>query len=117
MQAKKRMKARIKFNGKEIEIDDIVKCYSFKKFKGLMFTSKEKANALLFDFNGPCKQAIHSLFVSYPFLAIWLNEGKISEFKLVSPNTAVVKPENEFTQLIEIPMNEKYKEVVNLFLS
>ena len=106
------MKVKIKLKGKEVVIDDIKKASGIKKFSGLMFKGKQSC-ALLFSFNLPGKYSIHSFFCQ-PFLAIWLNEGKIVDYKMIGPN-AVIKPEKDFTQLIEIPLNEKYRDVVNLF--
>ena len=107
------MKAKINFKGKEVLIEDIEKADGIKKFTGLMF--KNNPNALLFDFKNNRKYKIHSYFCK-PFLAIWLNQGKIIETKLVQPNVFSISSENEFDKLIEIPFNEKYKDVVNFFL-
>ena len=55
---------------------DIKKCNDLQKIKGLMFVQREKARALLFDFNKSGGKAIHSFFVFFSFIAIWLdNEG------------------------------------------
>ena len=107
------MKAKFKLNGKEIVIDNIRKVSGLGKLAGLMFKNKE-TDALLFSFNKPGKYSIHSYFCQ-PFLAIWLNNGKIVEHKLVAPNK-VIKPENEFDSLIEIPFNDRYKQVFNFFV-
>ncbi|MFH1365099.1 MAG: hypothetical protein ABIH28_00755, partial [archaeon] len=56
---------------KKINIE-VVRCNFFQMFRGLMFTRKEKARVLLFDFKKPVKIAIHSYFVFFPFLAVWL---------------------------------------------
>lgn len=112
------MKAKIKLKNKEIVIEDIKRCGSgWDKFKGLMFRNKEKANALLFDFDKDTRQGIHSYFVGFSFLAIWLDENnKIAEYKVVEPYTALIKPEKNFRKLIEVPINEKYNGVIQSFL-
>ncbi|MFH1307417.1 MAG: DUF192 domain-containing protein [archaeon] len=110
------MKAKLNFKGKEIVIENIKKCNSWEKFKGLMFTDKEDATALLFEFSKTGRQSIHSYFVRMPFIAIWLDSsGKIVEHKLVSPGNLSIKPEKEFSKLIEVPLNNKYQEVFDLF--
>ncbi len=106
------MKAKLKFKGKEIVIEDIKKVRGIGKYLGLMF--KGESSALLFEFKFPGKYGIHSYFCR-PFLAIWLNGNKIVEYKLVAPNS-IVKPEDEFDQLVEIPFNDRYKEIFNFFL-
>lgn len=104
------MKAKLKFNGKEVVIEDMIRASGLKKFTGLMFKDKE-AKALLFEYKG----VIHSFFCK-PFLAIWLNQGKIVDYKLVQPNQLSVKLEKEFDSLIEIPFNNKYADVINFFI-
>ena len=108
------MKAKIKFKGKEIIIKDIEKASGFKKFSGLMFKSRD-TNALLFEFAKPGKWAIHSFFCK-KFLAIWLNQGKIVDYKIINKALASIKPKKEFEKLIEIPINEKYADVISRFI-
>jgi hypothetical protein len=109
------MKAKLKFQGEEIEIPDVERVNGLGKFKGLMFKSSN-TNALLFDFPSLNNPSIHSLFCP-DFLAIWLNQGKIVDYKLVTSGKMKVKPEKDFTQLLEIPLNNKYSSVVKFFLS
>jgi len=105
------MKAKLKFKGNIIEIE-LKKVSGIGKFIGLMFKNKEKAEALLFE--NINNKSIHSLFC-HPFLAIWLNDGKITEYKLITKWNFSIKPEKNFNKLIEIPINEKYDEVIKLF--
>ncbi|MFH1501346.1 MAG: DUF192 domain-containing protein [archaeon] len=110
------MKAKIRFKGKEILIEDIRKCSFFWRFKGLMFTNPRDAQALLFEFNKKGRQAIHSYFVRFPFIAIWLDEeGKIMEYKVISSRNLSIKPEKEFAKLIEVPITSKYQAVFDFF--
>ncbi len=108
------MRARLKVNGQEIIIPNIKKASNLEKFFGLMFKSKN-TNALLFEFNKG-KRQIHSLFCPL-FLAVWLNESRIVDSKLIKPCRFSVNCEQEFDKLIEIPFNEKYSKVINFFLS
>lgn len=80
---------------------------------GLMFKTKNSKN-LLFDLPG--KWGIHSFFVFFPFLALWLNKkNKVLEWKIVKPFSFFVKPKKEFAKLIEIPVNEENKEILSIF--
>ena len=87
-------------------------CSKLQRISGLMFTRKEKAEALLFNFNNS-NQAIHSYFVFFPFIAIWLDKNnKIIEIRKIKPFTFHVKPNKPFSKLIEIPINNKYKKII-----
>lgn len=97
---------------------DLKVCNFFCRGIGLMFTRREKAKALLFDFKNPVLQAIHSLFVFFDFIAIWIDEeGKIVEVKMVTPWTFSILPSRKFKRLVEIPINEKYLAVSSLFIN
>ncbi len=88
-------------------------CNSFQMIRGLMFRRREKAKALLFDFKTPVNMSIHSLFVFFHFLAVWLdNKNNIMEIRLIEPFQLSVSPKNNFFKLIEIPCNEKYKDII-----
>ena len=95
-------KKKIKINAK--------KCNSLQKISGLMFTSKEKARALLFEFKKPT--AIHSFFVFFPFIAIWLKKNKIVEIRELKPFTFHIKPKKKVNRIIEIPINKKYNKIL-----
>jgi uncharacterized membrane protein (UPF0127 family) len=86
----------------------------FGRFSGLMFSRRERAKILLFKFRKPGKLAIHSLFVFYPFLAIWRDsDGKIMEIKRVFPFSWYVCPRKSFSSFVEIPLNRKYKKITD----
>jgi uncharacterized membrane protein (UPF0127 family) len=104
------MIAKIKFNGRTIEIPDVEKASGFKKFSGLMFKGKD-TNALLFEMSN---SSIHSFFCKN-FLAIWLNNGKIVDYQIIDKSKASIKPEKEFTHLLEVPVNEKYAHIISIF--
>ena len=55
------VKAVFNYKGKKIEID-LKKCEGFEKMWGLMFTRRENASNLLFEFNKSVAVPIHSLF-------------------------------------------------------
>ena len=107
------MKVKLEFEGKKIELE-VDKVEGIKKFIGLMFNKKGKA--LLFEFSKPTQQPIHSFFCPH-FLAVWLNEdNKVLEYRKITPNKLSIKPKKMFTKLLEIPLNEKYSELIKLFL-
>ena len=84
--------------------------------RGLTFKLKETRN-ISFKFNKYTKLSIHSYFVFFPFLVIWLdNQNKIMEFKIVRPFTLRIKPKKSFNKLIEIPLNSKNKKIISYFV-
>ena len=91
---------KIKFKGKNLEVEEVK---GFSKFRGLMF--KKKSKPLLFIFEKPTRQRIHSFFCR-PFYAVWMRDGKIVEEKLVKPFSFSVRPKKPFTELVEIMKTE-----------
>ncbi len=109
-------KIKLRYKGEELFLNLRV-CKGISKGIGLMFSRREKANALLFEFSRPTSASIHSLFVSFDFIAIWMDEsGKILEVRIVRPWTFHVSPSKKFSKLIEIPVNKKYFDVFRLFV-
>ena len=112
------MKKRVFFSyrGKKIELE-AEECNSlWKKFRGLMFRHKN-IPALVFIFKKPTKTSIHSLFCK-EFVAIWIDDkNKVVEIKKVEPWELSIKPKKEFIKLIEIPINKKYKYLLNYLIS
>lgn len=107
---------RLSFKGKKFEIN-LKMCNWFEKFSGLMFSKREKAQALLFDFKELTKIKIHSLFVFFPFVAIWLDDkNKIIDLKIVKSFNFFVSPGKSFCRLIEIPINKRYEKIIELLV-
>lgn len=80
---------------------------------GLMFRSRNTENLFFDNFSG----AIHSWFVFFPFLALWLDKrNNVLEFKVIEPWGAYFKPEKEFAKLVEIPLNSKNKKILKFFV-
>ena len=87
----------------------------FTKGIGLMFRTKN-TSALIFKFKKPTRISIHSYFVFFPFIAIWLDKSnKILETKLVKPFTFIVKPKKRYVTLVEIPINNKNRHIIDIF--
>ena len=109
---------RINFKKHMIEIPDVKECNWFNKIKGLMFSRREKAEALLFSFNEPTKMAIHSFLVFFPFIAVWLdNQNKVIEIRKIKPFVPRILCSKPYNKLLEIPINRKYREIVKSFIT
>ncbi len=112
------MEIGLKHKNKKINLE-VEKCNLFEMFRGLMFRRREKAPALLlFDFKKSLRMKIHSWFVFFPFIAIWLDDkNKILEIKKIKSWRFLVFPKKSFCRLIEIPINKRYEKIVGLFCS
>ena len=105
----------INFKNKKIKIS-VKKVSELGKTIGLMFKKKTTEN-LLFEFNEKTSFRIHSYFVFFDFLAIWLDKkNNVLEWKIVKSFTLSVKPEKSFFKLIEIPFNKKNEKIVKFFV-
>ncbi len=109
-----RKKIKLNFKKQEFVIDLKV-CNCFEKFSGLMFKKRGKAQALLFEFKKPTNIRIHSLFVFFPFVAIWLDDkNEIIDLKVVKSFNFSVSSDKFFYKLVEIPFNKKYEKITEL---
>ena len=89
-------------------------CNILQEFIGLMFSCCENARTLLFSFKKSQKIRIHSFYVFYPFIAVWLDEkNTVVDLKIVKPFTPCVSHKGKADKLIEIPVNKYYKNVIN----
>ena len=85
------------------------------KALGLMF-KLSTTKPLLFSFKSKTRMAIHSWFVFFPFLAVWLDSDfKVLEFRKVKPFTFHIRPKEKYNHLIEIPFNVKNSEILEFF--
>jgi uncharacterized membrane protein (UPF0127 family) len=102
----------IVFGRKKIRIGKVKKVGLLGKLRGLMFRTKNTKN-LLFDFSREGRWGIHSCFVFFDFLAVWLTEdNKVVEVGRVKPFCLNVVPKNNFRKLLEIPFNNRNKKVI-----
>jgi len=102
---------------KNFEID-VKKCGLFGMVRGLMFRRREKAPALLlFDFKKPKRLKIHSFFVFFSFVALWLDsKNNVIESRIVKPWNPLTLPKKRFSKLVEIPINKKYDNVIKILV-
>lgn len=111
------MRIILNYKNRRVNVDLKV-CNYFERFLGLMFTKRKKAKALLFDFKKSVKIPIHSFFVFFPFIAIWLDsKNKILDLKVIKPFRFCVCPNNSFSKLIEVPINVEYNNVAEVLCS
>lgn len=105
----------INFKNENIETP-VKKVSELGKIIGLMFKKKTTGN-LLFEFNEKTSLRIHSYFVFFDFLAIWLDKkNKVLEWKVIKSFTLNVKPKKPFFKLIEIPFNKKNVKIIKSFV-
>ena len=107
-------KLKISFKGKSISLS-ARKMGFFGKIKGLMFKSSREN--LLFEFSSDTSTKIHSFFVFFSFLAVWLDEkNRVLECKIVSPFTVAVSPQKAYRKLVEVPLNKKNTKIIEFFV-
>lgn len=107
----------IKYKKKKLRIfaED---CNFLGKFIGLMFSFRQKAKILLFNFKRKKKIKIHSIFVFYPFIALWLDDkNQVVDMKRVKPFMPRISPKKIAFKLIEIPINKSNKKITEFFFS
>jgi len=101
-----------KYKGKELKLN-LKECNFFERFRGLMFRKKSFSDCLLFDFKKPVLWSIHSFFVNFDFIAIWLDDkNNVIETKKVKPFIFRIKPKQKFSKLVEIPMTKQNKNMI-----
>lgn len=104
------------FDGRKKIRLDVKKVYFFGRFSGLMFRNKSTSN-LLFEFSRDVSISIHSLFVFFPFLAVWLDgKNRIIEKRIIKPFIFSAKPMKNFRKLVEIPLNNENKKIVHFLV-
>ncbi len=94
---------KIRINGSD-EFIYIKECKGINKYFGLMFKNKGETFPLLFRSNNPIK-SIHSFFVFFPFIALWLDENyNVVDYKIVKPFSFSIKPKFPVRFLLEVPI-------------
>jgi len=112
------LKFSLNVGSKTVKIDEVEKCDLFRAVRGLMFKRRENAKALLlFDLHKPRRLKIHSFFVFFPFLVLWLdNNNKILEWRIVKSWKPLILPKKKFSKLLEIPCNAKYQHTIKIIV-
>ncbi len=106
-------KVVLDFGKKKIDVE-VYDCRGLMQGIGLMFSRREKAKNLIFKLPREGRLAIHSFFVFYDFVAVWLNsDGKVVEMKTVRPFSPYVCPKKDFFALVEIPINKKNRSILD----
>ena len=114
---KKTKEVSFNYRSSDLKINAVV-CSGIREGIGLMFKTREKAVALLFDFKKPVNLLVHSMFVFFPFIAVWLDEkNKVIDVKKIKPFTLGVRPKKSFNKFIEVPINDKYRNYIKLLFS
>ncbi len=108
---------KIDINYKKEKLGILVKeVRGFFKFIGLMFRTRNTEN-LLFEFNKDVNIGIHSFFVFFPFLVVWLDEwSRVLDFQIVKPFCFCIKPRFKFRKFVEIPINERNRDILDIFV-
>lgn len=80
---------------------------------GLMWRSKNTSN-LLFTFDRPSRVALTSLFVFFPYVAVWLDSKKrIIESRVSRPFELSFQPKRNASYLIELPLNARNEDLLS----
>jgi len=88
----------------------------FGKSFGLMFKGRDTEN-LLFVFGKSSRAVLTSLFVFFPFIAVWLNSKNIVvDWRFVRPFSMVISTTKKFEKIIEIPINYQNRKVIEFFV-
>lgn len=113
----KKTEVIVKCGDEDVEIQ-CLKLSFIGKVQGLMFSKIKNSDILLFEFKKDVHKSIHSFFVGFHFIAIWLDkDNNILETKIIAPWTKEFYPKKEYRKLIEIPMSYNNKELSNKIMS
>jgi len=106
-------KVSFDYRGKRINLT-ARKCGVFNF--GLMFRTKN-TKPCLFEFNKPQRFRLTSLFVFFDFIVLWLNEhNEVTDMRKINPFTFSISTKKEFSSIVEIPINDKYRNLVRILV-
>ncbi|MFA5953213.1 MAG: DUF192 domain-containing protein [Candidatus Pacearchaeota archaeon] len=104
----KKIKLGFNLNNRKIFLDAVKVPWWYKGI-GLMFKSKIRAKALLFDFEKKTNISLHSFFVFFDFYALWLDDkNNVLEIQRVKPFQLSVNSKKSFLKVLEIPITKRY---------
>ena len=110
------MLKKVSFNYKGKKFKIVAKPCSFFSL-GLILKTRN-TTPCIFEFKRPTDFKISSLFVFFPFVAVWLDDkNKAIEIKKIRPFTFSIGLKKPFYKIIEIPINQKYKSKVKVLFS
>lgn len=105
------MKIHFYYNGRKLIIDAERKSL-IGKITGLMFRPRNTGN-MIFSFKKDSKIALHSWFVFFPFLCLWLDEKmNVIDMQVVKPFSTRILPRKRFTHVIELPFNDGNSRII-----
>ena len=85
-------------------------------YRGLMFRSRTTDN-LLFDYPDDSRRPIHSWFVFFSFLVVWLDKrNRVVEMELVRPFRCCVQPKKKYRRFVELPLNTQNDGKIRFFV-
>ncbi len=88
----------------------------FRRGIGLMFRTKY-TRPLLFAFHRPCRVALTSWFVFFPFVAVWLDDRRrVIEARVILPFTLTIVPHHSAHYLVEIPLNRRNSKITRFLV-
>ncbi|MBT4258257.1 hypothetical protein HOD88_03695 [archaeon] len=103
--------------GKENILLNVRKQSFFDMGRGLLFYPREKAPALIFYSSHPKLDAIHSCFLFFDFLAIWLDKNNnVLEIRKIRPWQIHSNHDGDWKKLIEIPISKRYDDKIKLLV-
>jgi|SRR3989344_3697994 len=95
---------------------EVEECKRAKWGLGLMFKTR-KAKPLLFNFGREINWTLTSLFVFFPFLALWLDDkNNVIDLRVVKPFIPAIISKKPFSKLLEIPINDENKELIGVIV-
>jgi uncharacterized membrane protein (UPF0127 family) len=83
---------------------------------GLILRTRNTAN-LLFENPGGENFDLTSWFVFFPFLVLWLDgKNNVVDSRIARPFEARIKSRRAFSRVLEVPVNERNREIIDFFV-
>ena len=109
------MKIKISDAGRTLDLN-VKETGFFSRGTGLMFKTKN-TESLLFNFSKNSRAKFTGMFVFFPFLMLWLDEGNnVVEKKIVKAFEFSVRPKKSFRKVVEVPVNAKNRDIISFFV-
>lgn len=87
-----------------------------RKGIGLMFRTKN-TKSLIFEFSQGSFGNFTSLFVFFPFVLVWMDKSmNVISVDKVSPFRLNIFPKKRYHYVLEVPINEKNRKIVDFFV-